>query len=490
MMVNSLTHVRRRRALRLAAAAAVAVAALGWTPLGARAASPAIAPTTRLAASTPRAGVPAAPAAPTASTPITMDEAIRIALQQNPTLVQTRNAAALNEAAARQQKLQFLPDLRANASTSQSYSSSGATLGGAAGTLDQSARSLTAGLSSSLTLFDGLKNVASLHSAQLTARASGADVQRAEQTVVFTVASNYLDLVQQSEQLRVQQQNLAAEEAQEKEIDALVRAGTRPISDLYTQQAATAATRAAVVDADNAVQLAKVTLMQTLQLDPRGTFEFQAPAVDTSGAAASFDIDSLLARALAQRADLGAQGTRVAAADQDVKAAKAGRWPTISLTAGYNTAYTSTADASVWNQLGQRQGGSIGIGLSVPLFDRGATSLDAQRARVAADDARLALATQQRQVGLDVRRAYLDYQAAGQKLSAATAQVKAAEQALTATRERYRVGAATLVELTQARAAQVQARSALVSARYALVFQRTMIAYAVGDLDPSRAAIG
>jgi hypothetical protein len=61
---------------------------------------------------------------------------------------------------------------------------------------------------------------------------------------------------------------------------------------------------------------------------------------------------------------------------------------------------------------------------------------------------------------------------------------------LEASQERYRVGAATLVELTQARTAHVQVASALVSARYNLLFQQTLLDYYVGDLDPDTVTLG
>lgn len=91
---------------------------------------------------------------------------------------------------------------------------------------------------------------------------------------------------------------------------------------------------------------------------------------------------------------------------------------------------------------------------------------------------------QRQQVALDIRRAYLDRNAAGEQLKAARAQVEAADQAVNATEQRYRVGASTLVEVTQARATQVQAQSALVNARYSLVFQDALMQYYTGDLDP------
>jgi outer membrane protein len=237
------------------------------------------------------------------------------------------------------------------------------------------------------------------------------------------------------------------------------------------------------VDAQNAYELAKVALMQTLQLDPRGSYDFEAPVVDTTASAATFDLDSLLTRGLAQRVDLDAEEARVGAAEQNVRAASGTRWPTVSLTASYSSAVTSAADASLWSQLGQRQGGAVGIGISIPLFDRGAAALASQQASITADNARIALETQQREVALEVRRAYLDHQAAQEKLRAADAQLRAARQALDASQQRYRVGAATLIEVTQARATLVQAENALVGARYGLVFQRTQLAYYVGDLN-------
>jgi outer membrane protein len=420
---------------------------------------------------------------------ITFDDAIRIALKQNTTLEQANNAAALDAATVRQQRLSFLPDLRLTTNTGQNYGRSFSEEEGRI--IDQTTQSLTAGVSSSVTLFNGLTNVANLRSARLTQEAGDRNVKRAEQTVAFTVASNFLAIVQQQEQVRVQQENLAAQEAQEKQIKAFVDAGSRPISDLYQQQATVAAARTSLVSANRALELAKVDVIQTLQLDPRGNYTFAPPALDTTTAnKATFNLDSLLTRAIGRRTDLFAQQSLVSAATQSVKAARGGRWPALSLTAGYNSAYNSATDVSFNEQLNQRRGGSLGIGVSIPLFDRGTTDLATQRAQINEDNARLELKNTQQQIGLEVRRAYLDYQAAVQQLDAAQAQLRAAQLALQTSQQRYNVGAATLLEVTQARAAQLQAASGLVTARYALLFQRTLIGYYVGDLDPRNVTIG
>jgi outer membrane protein len=432
---------------------------------------------------------PVATGAPAAARRITFDEAIAIAIQQNNTLRQAQNATQLGATNVQQQKLAFLPDLRATTSTGQDY---GRNFSQSEGSIvNQTTQSVSAGVSSSLTLFNGLKNVASLREAQLSQNASNQDLARTKQTVAFTVASNFLSLVSAQEQLRVQEQNLTAQETLEQQIQKFVDVGTRPISDLYQQQASTAAVRAAIVDARNAVELAKVDLIQTLQLDPSGAYDFVAPTVNEAAAAsASYALDSLIAEAYAQRVDIDAQESRVNAAEQGVKAANASKWPTVSLSLGYNSNYSSATESAFLDQLNQRRGGSIGIGISIPLFDRGVTQLEAERSQIQADNEKLALQNQRQQVALEVRRAYLDYQAARERLVAARAQEKAAQLAVQTTEQRYRVGAATLVELTQARTAQVQAASAMVSARYTLVFRQTLMSYYTGSLQPGQVSLG
>jgi outer membrane protein len=415
---------------------------------------------------------------------ITFKEAVRIALEQNTTLRAAQNAAALGKVDVSEARGQFLPDLRLSTQGSKNF---GRNFDQTAGTIvDQSSNSVSLGVSSGVTLFDGFGNIASLRQARLFDRAGEGDLQRVRETVVFTVASNFLALIQGQEQLRVQRENLSAAAALEQQIQTYVDAGARTIADLYQQQAVVASARVALVDAERTAELAKVDLMQTLQLDPGGNYEFESPADTTSTAASeSFRLDDLLTRATAQRIDLEAEKARVDAAQQAVRIARSNRWPTVSLSAGYSSAYNSASPFTFSDQLDQRRGGSVGIGVSVPLFDRGSTSVATRRAEIQADNANLSLISLQQEVGLQVRRVYLDFRAAQEQLVAAESQVRAAELALQAAQDRYTAGASTLVELTQSRAAQVEAASALVSARYNLLFERTLVDYYVGDLDPA-----
>lgn len=420
---------------------------------------------------------------------IDFPRAVEIALEQNSALQRTANEMLLDRAAITQAKLRFVPDLRWSASGSRSFSRSseddeGGGPGDRTGGWDASS-SFSTGLSSGVVLFDGFANLAELSSARREAAAGRQDLERARQTVVFDVISGYLTMIEASEQLRVREENLAAQERQEERVSALVDGGQRPISDLYQQQAAVASARLAAVEARRALELGRVDLVQALQLDPARDYDFATPPLPEADPEEPEPVlEELLARAFAQRPDLLAQTERLAAARDGVEAARGGRWPSLSLSASYGARASSTSEDSWQDQLSDARSASLGLSLSFPLFDRLSVSNDIQRARISAENLDLTLADLRQQVALQVRRALLDWHAVREQLRAAVAQERAARQALEATGERYAVGEATLYEVTLSRSDLVSAASARVRARYALLWQGRLLDYYVGELDP------
>lgn len=410
---------------------------------------------------------------------ISFAEALQLAVQRNVAVRQAQASAASTAITAEQSRRALLPDFRFNSSGAQSYGRNFNQNDGQIVT--RTIQTMSAGVSSSVTLFDGMKNMASIRQTRSTADASELDATRARQTALYTVAANYVTLVAQREQLTVREQSLAAQRDLEAQVQAFVDAGTRSIADLYAQQAAVASANLDVVQARRALELARLEIIRTLQLDPAGDYDFTAPPLADSSI--TEPLDSLIARALAHRSDLDAQELRLRAADAAVNAASASKWPTLSLSLGYNTSYSSVSDFGFIDQLDQRRGGAVSLGFSVPIFDKFSTRSATQQAAIQVDNARLALDKQRLEVGLEVRQAWLDLTSAREQLVAAQAQQRSAEMALTASRERYQAGAATLVELAQARTTQVQAATALVNARYNLVLQQTVMAYATGALD-------
>ena len=445
-----------RRALRIAAACAIALLP------------------------SQRARAQSAVAADTGSRPIDLQSAVGIALRQNVSILQSENAVSSNAAIVGSKKGALQPSLSFTTSTGQSVGRSGSTT-----TVASSARSLSTGLSSSFLVFDGMRTVNELRQARLDVTASTSNLARTRQTVVFTVASDYLTLATAQGQLAVQRENLTVQQAQEAQLQKLVKAGAKSISDLYTQQSNTENARANVVLAERDVELAKIAIIQTLQLDPRRSYDFVVPTESTVPSDVKhYDLDSLLSRAFAARTDLAAEQIRVDASVLGIRAAQAGNSPSLSVTSSYNASYSSAATSNLADQLDQSRGGSVSLDVSLPIFDRGSTAATVQQARIQKENARLTLANQRQTVALEVRRAYLTLESTRLQLSVALAQQKAADLAVSTTQARYAVGTSTLLELTQTRANLVQAATAVVNARNSLAFQDALMPYYTGELKP------
>ena len=158
--------------------------------------------------------------------------------------------------------------------------------------------------------------------------------------------------------------------------------------------------------------------------------------------------------------------------------------------AGYNTNGRFGQPITVADQFEQNRGGSVSLSLSVPILDRGQTRIARTRASIQEENAQLTLAQTRQRVALDVRTAWYNIRSAHQQLVAAQAGLVAATQALEATQQRYNVGAATLLEVTQLRAQRVNAQSNLADAQYNLVLNQAAMAYFTGELEPAGMMIG
>ena len=310
-------------------------------------------------------------------------------------------------------------------------------------------------------------------------------MKRQGQTVAFTTASNFIAVLTDGELVQVAEQNFKSQQDLEQQIDAFYKAGVRAVTDLYQQQAATAQAEFALLDARRNLQVDQLQLLQTLGRTPPASIEALPPdtrALD--GALQNLDPGQAFAAALKARPDLRAQQQQIAAAREQTRAAKSGYLPSLDLQASGTTSYNSTAsDGSLAGQFDDNRAASIGLALSVPLFDRDQTRSTVARARIGEADAATTLAKLRQQVGLEVGQALADYQRARQQLATAGRQLDYARQALAASEARYKVGAATWIELSNARSVFVQARGDEVRARYGVLLQELNIGYARGDLD-------
>ncbi len=436
-------------------------------------------------------GVLLIPTSASAQQVITFDDAVSIALDQNVSLRRARNNVELQATSVAQARAARLPSLNLNSSTGRNW---GLQFDLTTGRLETtSSDRFSLGANTSMTLFNGFSIVASIEQARHNLAAQEAGYSRSQQTVVFSVIQNYLQVILDQEQILIRQEDLEAQRSQLNRIAEFVRVGQRPISDQYTQEVSVANAEAALLTAETSVQLSEARLIQTMQLDPLSRYTFTAPPPDAIPLnSTEYNANALLRDAYDKRSDLSAQEYVIEAATQGIRIAKAGMLPRVNLSSGINTSYSSFGrnpltgqTASFGSQLDNNRSESVSFSVSIPIFNRFQTRSAVERAQVQLNNANLDLENLQQSIALEVRQAYLDYQTAVKRLEVTEKQVTSARQALEVEQARYDVAASTLVELTQARSNFVNASSQRVQAIYRFHFQHKLIEYYQGALNPA-----
>ena len=423
---------------------------------------------------------------------ITLQEAINIALKRNYQLKQADNNLSLAQKQILGAKANFLPSVSANAggrrTTGQQFNNTTLKLE------NHTRNSLNGSISANLTIFQGFSNIINLRQSEINKRYEKASRQRTRETVIFNAASGFLQVVLNQQLLKIARQNLAAAKQQLKQVRGQVQVGSSPSVDLYNQQATVASDQVNVTQQQNALAYSKTQLIGTLQLDPQKSYHFVAPKLSNfNPAPRSLSLSKLINSALNNRPDLKAQKLQIELNRKSLALQRANYYPSVSASAGLSSGYYDTyripngkggaSTVSFGRQfLHQQVNRYFGISVNIPIFNHLNTRLAVQQAKINYHNSQLNYQNIRYTVLQEVRQAYNDYQSYAAQLSSTKAALKAARKTFQQQRQRYKVGAGTLIEVSNATAQYVQARSNRAEALLRFVFQKKLLNYYLGTI--------
>jgi outer membrane protein len=407
---------------------------------------------------------------------ITLSQAVEAALTGNPDLLQSQNQLSLAQINLRQKKAGFLPELSFSASGTRTFAEAESSPGG-----KSTQAKLNLGLD--LNLFNGFADASALKVSRLEQLMAGQDFDRSRQTIVFNTIQAYMQTLISQGLIRVEEENLAAQDMQLGVITDFHQAGKRPKADLYQQQAEMARSELLLLEAKRTDHDRKLALMQLLGQSPRSDYQVLDPGAETIiTRLEAVDMERLVSQAMDKRPDLQSRRLDTRAAAEEITTAASGYWPKLSLFADLGSSFSNLRDTSLSTQLFEDQvSGSVGLSLSVPIFDKSRTASAVASARVMEKNSRLLFEKARHQVELEIRQALESYHSARQSLEVTKLQLVYARQALESIEARYRIQASTLAELISARAQWTQARYNEVQTRYTLLIRALAIAYHSGD---------
>jgi outer membrane protein TolC len=178
---------------------------------------------------------------------------------------------------------------------------------------------------------------------------------------------------------------------------------------------------------------------------------------------------------------LAADAQRVEAAEQDVRAAKGGYWPSITAYAAYaRQSPWLTGTYGVYGDISLQYGVTAGINLTWNLFEGRATSAAVQRAAVSEQRVKLQQEQALQQVSSEIARARAAYVTLSRSADLAADSLRAAEENLRLAEKRFDAGTATQLEIRDALLKLTQSQLALLQARVDAVIARADLNRSVG----------
>ena len=411
-----------------------------------------------------------------AQAPWTLRQCCDYAIEHNISIKQQDNQRKQRDLQLSTAKNSRLPDLSASASESFSF--------GRGLTLDntytnRSTNSTSFSLGTTVPLFTGFQIPNQIKLNQLNLEAATKDLEKAKNDIRMQVAQSYVQILYDMEIADVAHRQIAIDSAQVARLEAFVKNGKASQAELSQQQSALAQARLTATQADNNLQLAILSLSQLLELPSPEGFSIVRPATTTPAASpAGLSPDAIYQEALAIKPEVQAEQLRLSATERNIDIAKAGNYPTLSLSAGLQSNYYKTngmqADPFA-TQLKNNFSQYIGLNLSVPIFNRFQTRNSIRSARIDRENQLLQLENVKKSLYKEIQQVYYNAVAADSKYHSSEAAAQSSKDAFTLMQAKYENGKATITEFNEAKNNYLKAESDLVQSRYENLYQITLL---------------
>lgn len=338
------------------------------------------------------------------------------------------------------------------------------------------------GLNASWTLYNGSKRLKTIKQEQLNNQVAELDVATSENSIQESIAQVYIQILYAAEAVRVNENTLEVSIAQRDRGQQLLDAGSIAKSDFAQLEAQVSTDRYQLVTAQTTLQDYKLQLKQLLELDGENEMNIYLPALSDENVLAPLPTKKdVYVSALALRPEIEASKLNVEASALGIDIAKSSYFPTISLSAGIGTNHTSGSDFTFSEQVKNGWNNSIGLSISVPIFNNRQTKSAVQKAKLMRETSRLSLLDEQKTLYKTVEGLWLDANSAQQRYAAANEKLKSTQISYDLVSEQFNLGMKNTIELLTEKNNLLQAQQEQLQAKYMAILNTQLLKFYQGD---------
>ncbi|WP_127125722.1 TolC family protein [Pseudoflavitalea rhizosphaerae] len=343
-------------------------------------------------------------------------------------------------------------------------------------------------LSADVTLFNGFRLFNNLKARQYMFDAGRMEWQQSRDVLTLNVILAYLDVLSSSDVL---QQTEQLTEVTQKQVDRLAimhEEGAIKPSDYFDLKGQLAANKLSLINTRNQLNNARLRLAQLMNITYDESLTVERIGLEQFDMTYAITPDAVYQSALEQLAQVKAVDLVKKSAEKDVKAAKGGLFPTVSLGAGYNTSYqsifvdTSNNKIPYFDQLKNNRGTNVGLGVYIPFMSGFQNRNRLSLAKIALKEAEYYAENTRIQLRQNIERDHLNMTATLNRYQALVDQVGSYAENFRAAEVRFNNGASNSVDYLIAKNKLDNSKIDLIIARYDFLLRTRILDYYQGKL--------
>ncbi len=399
----------------------------------------------------------------------TLDECISRALEYN---LQVRQAGLSSEISQVNRELAAasrFPTLDASLRQNFSWSDKQNETGGYE---FEGSNGSTVSLNSGLTLFNGFRKQNSLRKASLNYQRAILDAESIRQDITLQVLDNYLQVLYAGELVNNSRNQLTSTGRQLELAGERLNLRIISMADYLQVKAQESAEKLTLANAEKQFLLSRISLMQLLEIPVHDTFAIAMPDLSGAGLRPITDDAGLIyEKALEIRPEVKSASLQKKMAGYETDIAKGAMLPTLSLSAGLSTSYSSLAEGLKFaSQLDHNFSPVAGLTLSMPIFQQKQVKSQISLARISARSAEINEQSTLNQLRKNIETAWATVVAAEKEFQASEEQHRAMTASYEVATERFNQGIISPVDYLFEKTNLINAESKLLQSRYNLIF--------------------
>ncbi len=417
----------------------------------------------------------------------TLKDCIDYALAHNIQLKKNEVAAQTAGIGVKQARAGLLPSLNASMSqglTYRPFQETGGNIvngGMASSSVDKAIQSGSYGVNASWTVWDGGRKRLNVKDAKLAQAMADLQTAVTANSIQEQITQLYVQILYMREAVNVNEKLLAQDSVVYARGEEMLRYGQISKVDLAQLAAQVSSGRYDVVNVKSQIEGYMTQLKQLLELGAEADICIAGLAV--TDAMVLEDIPSkseVYAAALDSRPEMQSSQMAIEQSRIATKIAKAAWHPSVSLTGGVGDSHLSGTRDNFFSQMKANFNASLGLSVSIPLYDNRQTKSAVEKAKVQEVASQLDLLDAQKTLYASVENYWLNATTSREKYIAAKANAESAELSYGLLQEQFRLGRKNIADLLSGRATLLAAKQTMLQDKYTTVLNRSLLEFYSG----------